>query len=133
MTLKHLRLALGMAILHMTPVIVMAAEHKPIKPVSGYVCMALDAPDSVMMNFDHPIPLQTEPRDGAPMIAPALGVLPVATNVPEMNGYVQSMNLAFKTGWVPAKYVKPYAKVHPGNTCTPYVMDDGKLGFVFGH
>ncbi len=66
------------------------------------------------------------------MIAPALGVLPVADNVGATNGYVKSMNLALRPGWVPMKWVKPYSAVHPGVTCAPYIMNDGKLGFVFG-
>ncbi|AOX21656.1 hypothetical protein A0U90_14240 (plasmid) [Kozakia baliensis] len=110
-----------------------ALHRIPVKPLAGYKCMAIDAPDSVAMDFQHPIPLQTEPRANAPVISPALGVLPVATDVDPTNGYVRSMNMMLKPGWVPAKYVRPYSDVHPGASCVPYVMNDGKLGFVFGH
>ncbi|OUJ02689.1 hypothetical protein [Acetobacter cibinongensis] len=110
-----------------------AAGPKPVKPLQGYKCLAIDAPDSVMMDFNHPIPLRSAPSDNASVIAPASAI--IAVNDPEVvdHGYVKSMNFAFKTGWVPTKWLKDYTSVHPGNTCTPYVMNDGKLGFIFGH
>ena len=109
-----------------------ALHRTPVRALDGYRCMALDAPERVMMDFRHPIPLQSEPRDGAPSIAPALAVLPIATDAPPTNGYVRSMTLALRPGWVSTRWLKPYDAVHPGMTCTPYVMNDGKLGFVFG-
>lgn len=111
----------------------LAIHRIPVKPLAGYKCMALDAPESKMMDFNNPIPLREAPNDNAPVIAPALAVLPVSETVPETNGYVKSTNLIFKEGWVPSKWVKPYSVVHPGVTCKPYVMNDGKLGFVFSH
>ncbi|ARW12158.1 hypothetical protein [Acetobacter ascendens] len=111
----------------------LAAGPKPVKPLQGYKCLAIDAPDSVMMDFNNPIPLRSAPNDHAPVIAPAAAIL--AVNDPEQldNGYVKSMNFAFKPGWVPTKWLKEYSEVHPGNTCAPYIMNDGKLGFKFGH
>lgn len=109
-----------------------ALHRTPVKSLVGYKCMALDAPESVMMDFKHPVSLQSEPDDSAPSIAPALAVLPVEANVAPVNGYVRSMNLALRPGWVSTKWLKPYGEVHPGMTCSPYIMNDGKLGFVFG-
>lgn len=109
-----------------------ALHRTPVKPLDGYKCMALDAPESVMMDFKHPVSLQSEPRDDAQSIAPALAVLPVDANAPPTNGYVRSMNIALRPGWVSTKWLKPYGDVHPRMTCAPYIMDDGKLGFVFG-
>jgi len=109
-----------------------AANRTPIKPLENHVCMAIDAPEVVMMDFKHPIPLKDEPSDSAAAFASAPGVLAVNPSDPKLNGYVKSMNYALRPGWVPEKWVKPYSTVHPGMTCTPYLMSDGKLGFVFG-
>ncbi|AOX21459.1 hypothetical protein [Kozakia baliensis] len=110
-----------------------AAGPHPVKPLAGYKCLALDAPDSVMMDFKNPIPLREAPDDDAPVIAPAGAILAVKDSEEIKSGYVKSMNLAFRPGWVPTKYLKPYSEVHPGNTCQPYLMDNQRLGFVFGH
>jgi len=111
----------------------LASSIQPAKPLTGYKCLAIDAPESVMMNFQHPIPMKDEPNDAAAAFAPA-GVILAVKDSPELqNGYVKSMNLAFRPGWVPTQWVKPYSEVHPGVKCAPYVMNNGKLGFVFTH
>jgi hypothetical protein len=109
-----------------------AATRIPVRALPGYKCMALDGPEKVMMDFQHPISLKVEPRDDAAAFSPAAGILAVDNNTPEVNGYVKSMNMVFRAGWVSTKWMKPYSEVHPGVTCAPYVMSDGKLGFVFG-
>lgn len=109
-----------------------AAGPHPVKPLVGYKCLVLDAPDNIMMDFRNPIPLRQSPSEDAPVIAPAGVILAVKNNEEIKGGYVKSMNLAFRPGWVPTQYLKPYSVVHPGNTCKPYIMDNQRLGFVFG-
>jgi len=108
-----------------------AANLKPVKPIDGYKCVAIDAPENVQMDFQHPIPMKDVPDDAAPAFAPAPIILAVKETPEIRNGYIKSMNFAFRPGWVPTKWIRPYSEVHPGMLCAPYVMTDGKLGFKF--
>ncbi|KXV19234.1 hypothetical protein [Gluconobacter oxydans] len=110
-----------------------AADIKPVTPIAHHVCMVLDAPDDVMMDTQHPISLMAAPSPSASVISDASVVMAVDTTQPPQNGYALSMTYTLKPGWVSTKWLKPYSAVHPGVTCSPYVMSNGKLGFDFQH
>lgn len=108
-----------------------AAGLKAVKPLNGYRCMVIDAPDEVMMDFQHPIEMHEAPSEQSPTVSGISTVFAVTDPQQVNNGFIKTMNFAFKPGWVSTKWVKPYETVHPGVKCVPSVMTDGKLGFDF--
>ncbi|MEN3177331.1 hypothetical protein ABDK75_15240 [Gluconobacter sp. OJA] len=110
-----------------------ASPIKPVSPLAGYKCLTLNATDAQMMDPNFSIPFRESPSDQAAVVAPATTLVPVNTAVQPVNGYYQTVNLARKTMWISAKWLQPYANVHPGRTCTPYVMTNGSVGFVFAN
>ncbi|WP_291366532.1 hypothetical protein [Acetobacter sp. UBA5411] len=108
-----------------------AAGLKAVKPLNGYRCMVIDAPDEVMMDFQHPIEMHEAPGEQSPTVSGISTVFAVAEPPETSGGFIKTMNFAFKPGWVSTKWVKPYEAVHPGVKCVPSVMSDGKLGFDF--
>ncbi|GBQ25698.1 hypothetical protein AA0472_1850 [Acetobacter estunensis NRIC 0472] len=93
--------------------------------------MVVDTPESMDMDFDHPVSLHQEPSSNSPTFAPVAEIIAVAEPPETQNGFVKTMNFAFRPGWIETKWLKPYTAIHPGKTCTPSVMNDGKLGFDF--
>ncbi|MFT8717604.1 hypothetical protein [Gluconobacter potus] len=110
-----------------------AANVTPVKPIEHHVCMALDAPDDVMMDTHHPISFMSAPDPSATVISDASVVMAIDTVEPKKNGYALAMTYTLQPAWISTKWLKPYSVVHPGVTCTPYVMSNGKLGFDFKH
>lgn len=108
-----------------------ASGLKPVKALPGYQCMAIDAPDEVMMDDKHPIMMHQQPNDKSPEISGVPTVFAVTAPAEVKNGYIKTINFGLQPGWVSTKWVKPYETVHPGVKCIPSIMTDGKLGFDF--
>ncbi|NHN90210.1 MULTISPECIES: hypothetical protein [Acetobacter] len=107
-----------------------AAGLHPVKPLPGYTCMMLNLSESQMMDFQHPLMFKAGPSDDAANVAPASGQVAIKTGAEPTDGYLPTINFAFKPVWIEAKYVAPYhAKADPAATCVPVIMSDGKLGF----
>lgn len=110
-----------------------AASPKPVSPLAGYKCLVLNATDDQMMDPNFSIPFRASPSDNAPVVAPATTLVPVNTEVKPVNGYYQTINLAQKPMWISGKWLQSYGNVHPGRVCTPYIMTDGNVGFMFSN
>ncbi|MCP1203313.1 MULTISPECIES: hypothetical protein [Acetobacter] len=130
MKLRNL-LALSLAL---APIPALAAGLTPVKPLAGYTCMMLNETAAQSMDFQHPVSFKLNPSDNEPDVAPVGNQVAVKTGSRIVNGYVETVDFAFRPRWVAQKYLVPYhAKADPSATCAPAIMSNGHLGFKYAH
>lgn len=106
-----------------------ATALKAVRALDGYRCMALNLPDSKLMNPSTHVAILSNPRAGSQPMGYASSTV-IAADTPPVNGFRKVLRLDGKPGWMPASDLKPW--VNPGNNgqgCVPSVMSNGRLGF----
>ncbi|MGF1277652.1 hypothetical protein [Acetobacter pasteurianus] len=122
------------AALTIAPIPALAAGLEPVKPFAGYTCMMLTETAAQSMDFQHPVSFKMKPSDSAPNAGPVGNQVAVKIGTNVINGYVETVDFAFRPRWVAQKYLVPYhAKADPSATCTPAIMSNGHLGFDYSH
>jgi hypothetical protein len=103
-----------------------------IRPIPGYVCMALNLSDQQMMDPSVHVPIRAAPSSEAATTGNAIATVIVALPKKEENGYLQVLQLNGRTGWIQAQFLKPWQ--NPGGNgqrCYPSMMSNGRVGFDY--
>lgn len=114
---------------------------KAVKPLDGYICMSLKAdqkyndwvPGSLPKKPggpDNP-PVYKEPTPASQQLGYTGSPVIVQSPLDEVNGYVRVLwGQKGVPGWVEGALLIPYHSFAvPSATCTPYLMDNGNIGF----
>jgi hypothetical protein len=103
-----------------------------VRPIPGYVCMALNLSDQQMMDPSIHVPIRIAPSSEAATTGNAIATVIVAWPQREQNGYLQVLQLNGQTGWIRAQFLKPWQNSGGnGQRCYPSVMSNGRVGFYY--
>lgn len=103
-----------------------------IRPIPGYVCMALNLSDRQMMDPSVHVPIRVAPSSDAATTGNAIASVIVAWPKREENGYLQVLQLNGRTGWIQAQFLKPWQNPSGnGQRCYPSMMSNGRVGFDY--
>jgi len=111
-----------------------AADRHPVAIIKNYTCMMLNLTHEQEMDFQHPVMILSEPREGAANIGGASDQVAIPTGAQPTNGYLPVLQTNFEKGWIKASLIAPYAsKSDPTARCIPVRMSDGIQGFTYRH
>jgi hypothetical protein len=108
-----------------------AAQNAP-RDLQGYECMALNLSDQQMMDPSVHVPIRSAPSQSAAVTGNAIATVIVYSPEQNERGYIKVLQLNGKTGWVQARYLKPWT--NPGGNgqrCYPAILSTGRLGFDY--
>ncbi len=108
-----------------------AAPSEAVRPLPGYVCMALNMSPDQLMKPDVHVTMLKDPGPSSPPVGYAAATV-IASEEPPTNGYRRVLRFDGVQGWISSAKLKPW--VNPsgnGQRCTPSVMSNGRLGLNF--
>lgn len=113
------------------PAAVAIAQTSP-RDLNGYQCMALNLSQQQMMDPSVHIPIRSAPTSTAAVTGTAIATVIAFSPEQEQAGYLKVLQLNGKTGWVEARYLKPWT--NPGGNgqrCYPAILSTGRIGFDY--
>jgi len=105
---------------------------KVVRPLPGYVCMALALTPEQTADPTRGVPVRDIPSLSAPVASWAPSMLVVPMPQQPTAGFLQVVFADGHKGWVQVAALKPWnSPTNPSRRCVPSVMSDGGIGFGF--
>ena len=102
-----------------------------VRPIPGYVCLALNLNEQQMFSLASRVPILESPAPTAKPIGYASATV-IASTAPPTNGFQQVLKLDAVPGWISTSYLKPWKNLGSnGHRCIPSLMSNGRIGFGF--
>jgi len=109
-----------------------AQDLKAVRPLPGYVCMALALTPEQTADPTRGVPVRDIPSLSAPVASWAPSMLVVVVPQQPTAGFLQVVFADGHKGWLQAAALKPWnSPTNPSRRCVPSVMSDGGIGFGF--
>lgn len=105
-----------------------------VRPLPGYVCMQLALTPAQLTDPKVGVPVRDAPDNAAKIVGYAANTVITETQPKLTAGFRQVLRADGETGWVDAKYLRPWSNPFaPTAKCSPAMMSDGKPGFGAVH
>lgn len=102
---------------------------RAVRPIPGYICMQLNVSDADLVSSQTEVPIYDQPSATGRRVALAANII-IVENQPVVSGFRKVLRLNGETGWMDARYLRPWAdRSTPGTQCVPSIMSNGKPGF----
>jgi hypothetical protein len=100
--------------------------------LQGYECMALNLSAEQMMDPSRHVAILKSPSVRATITGNAIATVIVYSPEQIQNGYLKVLQLNGNSGWVAAKYLKPWTNPGGnGQSCYPAILSNGGFGFDY--